>query len=119
VQPLESILGTMSNHQKTLKWLTYAAGVILLLLLGLVFFAPKLINTVGIKEKLRQDLSRKISGTVTFRALVGESALSEDLAKTLTYEDKLDRSPENIKRLISDGEKQGQKFIEVRFREME
>ena len=42
--------------------------------------------------------------------------MSEDLAKSLTYESKLDRSPENINRLILDGEKQGQKFIEARFR---
>jgi hypothetical protein len=59
----------MSNRQKTLKWLTYATGGILLLLLGGVFFAPKLINTEVLKENLRRDLSRKISGTVTFRAL--------------------------------------------------
>jgi hypothetical protein len=59
----------MSNRQKMLKWLAYATGVILFLLLGLVFFGPKLINTEWIKENLRQDLSRKISGTVTFRAL--------------------------------------------------
>jgi NTE family protein len=44
--------------------------------------------------------------------------MSEDLAQSLTYEDKLDRSPENINRLITDGEKQGQKFIEARFRQM-
>jgi NTE family protein len=44
--------------------------------------------------------------------------MSEDLAKSLTYEDKLDRSRENINRLMMDGEKQGQKFIEARFRQM-
>lgn len=41
--------------------------------------------------------------------------MSEDLANSLTYESKLDRSPENINRLILDGEKQGQKFIDQRF----
>ena len=41
--------------------------------------------------------------------------MSEELAKSLTYESKLDRSPESIHRLIQDGEKQGQKFIEARF----
>jgi NTE family protein len=41
--------------------------------------------------------------------------MSEDLRNTLTYEDKLDRSPENINRLIKDGEKQGRKFLEARF----
>jgi NTE family protein len=44
--------------------------------------------------------------------------MSEDLAKSLTYESKLDRSAENINRLILDGEKQGQKFIDARFRQM-
>ena len=41
--------------------------------------------------------------------------MSVDLAQSLTYESKLDRSPESINRLILDGEKQGQKFIEARF----
>ena len=41
--------------------------------------------------------------------------MSEELSNSLTYESKLDRSPENIDRLILDGEKQGQKFIEARF----
>jgi NTE family protein len=40
--------------------------------------------------------------------------MSEDLAKSLAYESKLDRSPESINRLILDGEKQGQKFIKAR-----
>ncbi len=40
--------------------------------------------------------------------------MSEDLQNTLTYEDKLDRSPDNINRLIQDGEKQGQRFLEAR-----
>ncbi|HOD36205.1 MAG TPA: patatin-like phospholipase family protein [Syntrophales bacterium] len=44
--------------------------------------------------------------------------MSEELARSLTYESKLDRSPENISRLILDGEKQGQKFIEARLRQM-
>jgi NTE family protein len=40
--------------------------------------------------------------------------MSEDLAKSLNYESKLDRAPEHIQRLILDGEKQGQKFVEAR-----
>ena len=44
--------------------------------------------------------------------------MSEELAKSLTYESKLDRSSESINRLIRDGEKQGQKFIEARFGQM-
>ena len=44
--------------------------------------------------------------------------MSEDLSKSLNYESKLDRSPESIKRLIQDGEKQGEKFIEARLRQL-
>jgi NTE family protein len=44
--------------------------------------------------------------------------MSEDLAKSLNYESKLDRCPENIKRLIEDGEKQGKQFIENRLSQM-
>ena len=40
--------------------------------------------------------------------------ISEDLAKTLNYESKLDRCPDSINRLIADGEKQGKIFIETR-----
>ncbi|MBJ7899167.1 MAG: patatin-like phospholipase family protein [Cyanobacteria bacterium RI_101] len=40
--------------------------------------------------------------------------MSEALAKTLNYESKLDRSPESIRRLIADGERQGQDFLNSR-----
>lgn len=40
--------------------------------------------------------------------------MSEELAESLNYESKLDRSPSNINRLIEDGEKQGKKFLEER-----
>jgi NTE family protein len=43
---------------------------------------------------------------------------SEDLTKSLDYETKLDRSPENINRLIQNGEKQGKKFVEARLEQM-
>jgi len=44
--------------------------------------------------------------------------MSEDLAKSLNYESKLDRSPENIHRLMADGEKQGKQFLETRLSQM-
>lgn len=44
--------------------------------------------------------------------------MSEDLAKSLNYESKLDRSPENIRRLIEDGEKQGKQFLETRLKQL-
>ncbi|MCG6535250.1 MAG: hypothetical protein L7F78_11285, partial [Syntrophales bacterium LBB04] len=59
----------MRNKKKTVKWLTYATGVILFLMLGLAFLAPKLINSSLVKEKLLHDLSRKTGGTITFQAL--------------------------------------------------
>ncbi|WP_373973624.1 patatin-like phospholipase family protein [Chitinibacter sp. SCUT-21] len=37
--------------------------------------------------------------------------MSEEIQKTLDYESKLDRSKENIERLMADGEKQAQAFI--------
>lgn len=40
--------------------------------------------------------------------------ISEALARTLSYESKLDRCPENIQRLIADGEQQGKIFIDTR-----
>ncbi len=44
--------------------------------------------------------------------------MSEDLAQSLNYESKLDRSPEKIKQLIEDGEKQGKQFLETRLSQM-
>lgn len=40
--------------------------------------------------------------------------MSADLAKSLTYESKLDRRPEHIARLIEDGEMQGKRFLDAR-----
>ncbi len=40
--------------------------------------------------------------------------MSEDVAQSINYISKLDRSPEHIQRLIQDGEIQGQKFIKAR-----
>lgn len=40
--------------------------------------------------------------------------MSEELQKSLNYESKLDRSPANIHKLISDGVEQGKKFLEAR-----
>ena len=40
--------------------------------------------------------------------------MSYDLQHSLDYESKLDRSPQNIKQLIQDGEQQGKKYLEAR-----
>lgn len=44
--------------------------------------------------------------------------MSVELAKSLNYESKLDRSPEHIGRLIRDGEGQGKRFLETRLARM-
>jgi len=43
--------------------------------------------------------------------------MSAELARSLNYESKIDRSPANIARLIEDGEKQGKHFLEARLRQ--
>jgi NTE family protein len=40
--------------------------------------------------------------------------MSEELQKTLSYVSKIDRSPENIDRLMQDGEKQGKAYLEAK-----
>jgi NTE family protein len=40
--------------------------------------------------------------------------MSEELQKTLTYVSKIDRSPDNLNRLMEDGEKQGRAYLEAR-----
>jgi len=44
--------------------------------------------------------------------------IPEDLARSLNYESKLDRSEDNINRLIEAGEKQGKRFVQVRLAQM-
>jgi NTE family protein len=44
--------------------------------------------------------------------------MSEALSSTLNYENKLDRCPENINRLIADGEQQGKIFLDNRLRQI-
>lgn len=40
--------------------------------------------------------------------------MSEELQRSLTYVSKIDRSPDNIHRLMNDGEKQGKAYLEAR-----
>jgi NTE family protein len=44
--------------------------------------------------------------------------MSDELADSLNYESKLDRSPASIHRLIADGEKQGKQFLDHRLQAM-
>ena len=52
-----------------IKRLSYAAGILLLLLVCAAFLLPKFINTVPVKDELQRILSQKISGTLTFRSI--------------------------------------------------
>jgi NTE family protein len=79
-------------------------------------FRDEFLAEVGIKEPFRIPKLFPEDPDQPYHIPMIE--MSEDLAKSLTYESKLDRSPENINRLILDGEKQGQKFIEARIRQM-
>jgi len=52
-----------------MKRLSYAAGILLLLLVCAAFLLPKFINTAPVKEEFQRVLSQRISGTVTFRSI--------------------------------------------------
>ena len=52
-----------------IKRLSYAAGILLLLLVCAAFLLPKFINTAPVKEELQRILSQKISGNLTFRSI--------------------------------------------------
>ena len=77
-------------------------------------FRDEFLAQLDIREPIR--IPKLFSGDPDQPWHIPMIEISEDLAKTLTYEDKLDRSSENINRLILEGEKQGQKFIEARFK---
>jgi NTE family protein len=76
-------------------------------------YRPEFLAEVGIKEAIRIPKSFPEDPDRPYHIPMIE--MSEDLAKSLNFESKLDRSPDNINRLIIDGEKQGKKFIEARF----
>lgn len=67
----------------------------------------------GIKEPIKIPKAYSENPDMDYHIPMIE--MSEDLAKSLDYESKLDRSPEHINRLIQDGEKQGKNFLEARF----
>jgi NTE family protein len=79
-------------------------------------FTKKFLSKVDIKEPIRIPKSFPEDPDQPWHIPMIE--ISEELQNTLVYEDKLDRSPENIHRLIREGEKQGQKFIEARFKQL-
>lgn len=75
-------------------------------------FKDKFLTKVDIKEPIKIPKSFPEDPDQPWHIPMIE--MSAELQRTLTYEDKLDRSPANINRLIKEGEKQGQKFLEAR-----
>ncbi|MBN2437830.1 MAG: AsmA-like C-terminal domain-containing protein [Deltaproteobacteria bacterium] len=65
---LEAPLRTHGQKRIT-KWLSYATGVLLLLLVCIALLLPKFINTDRVKGALLGVLSQKISGTVAFQSV--------------------------------------------------
>jgi NTE family protein len=79
-------------------------------------FKEEFLLEVGIKEPLKIPKSFPEDPDQPYHIPAIE--MSPELAKSLNYENKLDRCPENINRLIADGEKQGKKFIKARLQHM-
>jgi NTE family protein len=75
-------------------------------------FTDEFLAQVDIKEPIKIPKSFRDDPDAPYH--IPRIEMSVDLAKSLTYESKLDRSPEHIARLIQDGEAQGKRFLEAR-----
>jgi NTE family protein len=90
----------------------------------------ELINQLFLKGAFKEEYLREIALTEPFKIPksfpedpdqdyhIPMIEMSAELANSLNYESKLDRSPANIQRLIADGEKQGKQFLEHRLKAM-
>jgi NTE family protein len=90
----------------------------------------ELINQLFLKGAFKEEYLREIGLTEPFKIPksfpedpdqdyhIPMIEMSAELANSLNYESKLDRSPANIQRLIADGEKQGKQFLEHRLKAM-
>jgi NTE family protein len=88
------------------------------------------LNELFLKGAFKEEFLREIERTEPFRIPKSfpEDAdkdyhipmieMSGELADSLNYESKLDRSPASIQRLIADGEKQGKQFLGDRLKTM-
>lgn len=75
-------------------------------------FKPEFLASRGIKAPVL--LPKCLSSDEVRPYHIPFIEMSEEMQKTLDYESKLDRSSENITRLMADGEKQAQQFIQAR-----
>ena len=79
-------------------------------------FKDEFLAEIGITEAIKIPKSFPEDPDQPYHIPIIE--MSKDLASSLNYENKLDRCPENINRLIADGEKQGKQFVEARLKQM-
>ena len=75
-------------------------------------FTEEFLTKVDIREPIRIPKSFREDPDQPYHIPIIE--MSAELAKRLTYESKLDRSPEFISLLIQHGEEQGRRFLEAR-----
>ncbi len=75
-------------------------------------FTDEFLTQADIKEPIRIPKSFRDDPDKPYHIPIIE--MSAELAKELTYESKLDRSPEHIDLLIRHGEEQGRRFMEAR-----
>lgn len=80
-------------------------------------FTEEFLAKTDIKEPIKIPKAYRDSPDAPYH--IPRIEMSVDLAKSLTYESKLDRSPEHIDRLIRDGEAQGKRFLEARLSQMD
>jgi NTE family protein len=79
-------------------------------------FKDEFLAEIGITEAIK--IPKSFPGDPDQPYHIPIIEMSKDLARSLNYENKLDRCPENIQRLIADGEKQGKQFMEIRLKQM-
>lgn len=80
-------------------------------------FTGEFLTKADIKEPIK--IPKSFPDTPDAPYHIPRIEMSVELAKSLTYESKLDRSPEHIARLIHDGEMQGKRFLDARLSQID
>ncbi|CAL1241914.1 patatin-like phospholipase family protein [Candidatus Methylocalor cossyra] len=80
-------------------------------------FTSEFLTKADVKEPIK--IPKSFPDTPDAPYHIPRIEMSVELAKSLTYESKLDRRPEHIERLIRDGEMQGKRFLDARLNQMD
>lgn len=80
-------------------------------------FTEEFLKKADVKEPIKIPKSFRSDPDKPYHIPLIEISLK--LSNSLTYESKLDRSPEHINRLIRDGETQGRAFLEARLQKVQ